>query len=212
MLGIHDFWLFIISGLLLNVTPGPDMAYICRPQRATGMARRHHGCARHFDRLPEPCLRVRDRPVGAADGVGDGVHRGEMARRGLSLLCRPDHAVVAGARARQRRAGREQQRVAVARVLAGRADQRAESESGAVLPRLPAAIRRCGGGAQGARLPGARSDLHFQRHAMVCGRCDRRGPRVGPSRKSGRTMDFVNRGLGALFVYLGARIALAHAK
>src|SRR4030081_367045 len=28
MLGIHEFWLFIISGLLLNVTPGPDTAYI----------------------------------------------------------------------------------------------------------------------------------------------------------------------------------------
>jgi RhtB (resistance to homoserine/threonine) family protein len=28
MPGIHDFWLFIVSGLLLNVTPGPDTAYI----------------------------------------------------------------------------------------------------------------------------------------------------------------------------------------
>jgi threonine/homoserine/homoserine lactone efflux protein len=28
MLGIHDLWLFIVSGLLLNVTPGPDAAYI----------------------------------------------------------------------------------------------------------------------------------------------------------------------------------------
>src|SRR5713226_1506773 len=28
MLCIHDLWLFIISGLLLNVTPGPDTAYI----------------------------------------------------------------------------------------------------------------------------------------------------------------------------------------
>jgi threonine/homoserine/homoserine lactone efflux protein len=28
MLGIHDPWLFIVSGLLLNVTPGPDTAYI----------------------------------------------------------------------------------------------------------------------------------------------------------------------------------------
>ncbi|WP_298254492.1 LysE family translocator [Bradyrhizobium sp.] len=27
-LGIHDFWLFIISGLLLNIAPGPDTAYI----------------------------------------------------------------------------------------------------------------------------------------------------------------------------------------
>ena len=28
MLGIHDLWLFIVSGLILNVTPGPDTAYI----------------------------------------------------------------------------------------------------------------------------------------------------------------------------------------
>src|ERR1700688_4611018 len=28
MLGIHELWLFIVSGLLLNVTPGPDTAYI----------------------------------------------------------------------------------------------------------------------------------------------------------------------------------------
>jgi threonine/homoserine/homoserine lactone efflux protein len=28
MLGIHDFWLFVAAGLLLNITPGPDVAYI----------------------------------------------------------------------------------------------------------------------------------------------------------------------------------------
>jgi threonine/homoserine/homoserine lactone efflux protein len=28
MLGIHGLWLFIVSGLLLNMTPGPDTAYI----------------------------------------------------------------------------------------------------------------------------------------------------------------------------------------
>lgn len=28
MLGIHDLWLFVVSGLLLNITPGPDNAYI----------------------------------------------------------------------------------------------------------------------------------------------------------------------------------------
>jgi threonine/homoserine/homoserine lactone efflux protein len=28
MLGIHDPWLFIISGLVLNVAPGPDIAHI----------------------------------------------------------------------------------------------------------------------------------------------------------------------------------------
>jgi threonine/homoserine/homoserine lactone efflux protein len=25
---VHDLWLFIIAGLLLNITPGPDMALI----------------------------------------------------------------------------------------------------------------------------------------------------------------------------------------
>jgi threonine/homoserine/homoserine lactone efflux protein len=28
MLGTHDLWLFILSGLLLNITPGPDTLYI----------------------------------------------------------------------------------------------------------------------------------------------------------------------------------------
>jgi RhtB (resistance to homoserine/threonine) family protein len=28
MLGVHDFWLFLLAGFLLNVTPGPDIAYI----------------------------------------------------------------------------------------------------------------------------------------------------------------------------------------
>jgi len=28
MLGIHDFWIFVLAGLLLNITPGPDIAYI----------------------------------------------------------------------------------------------------------------------------------------------------------------------------------------
>lgn len=28
MLGITDLWLFVLAGLLLNITPGPDMAFI----------------------------------------------------------------------------------------------------------------------------------------------------------------------------------------
>jgi threonine/homoserine/homoserine lactone efflux protein len=28
MLGIHDFWLFVAAGLPLNITPGPDFAYV----------------------------------------------------------------------------------------------------------------------------------------------------------------------------------------
>lgn len=36
MLGIHDFWLFAVSGLVLNVTPGPDTFYILGRSVAQG--------------------------------------------------------------------------------------------------------------------------------------------------------------------------------
>ena len=36
MIGIHDLGLFIAAGLLLNVTPGPDMAYIAARSAAGG--------------------------------------------------------------------------------------------------------------------------------------------------------------------------------
>ena len=62
-------------------------------------------------------------------------------------------------------------RSAVAGVLAGRADQRAQSESGDVLSRLPAAVRRRGCATQAAGIFDARFDLHFQRDAVLPGRC-----------------------------------------
>jgi threonine/homoserine/homoserine lactone efflux protein len=46
MLGIHELWLFVISGLLLNIAPGPDTAYIVGPQHSTGMAGRRRRDAR----------------------------------------------------------------------------------------------------------------------------------------------------------------------
>jgi RhtB (resistance to homoserine/threonine) family protein len=36
MLGIHDFSLFLVAGVLLNLTPGPDTAYICGRSIAQG--------------------------------------------------------------------------------------------------------------------------------------------------------------------------------
>jgi threonine/homoserine/homoserine lactone efflux protein len=42
MFGTHDFLLFVIAGLLLNATPGPDMLYIVA--RSTTQGRRA-GCA-----------------------------------------------------------------------------------------------------------------------------------------------------------------------
>jgi threonine/homoserine/homoserine lactone efflux protein len=36
MLGIHDLALFIIAGVALNLTPGPDMALVARRAAAHG--------------------------------------------------------------------------------------------------------------------------------------------------------------------------------
>ena len=38
MPGIHDFWLFVLAGLMLNITPGPDMALVMG--RSIGHGRR----------------------------------------------------------------------------------------------------------------------------------------------------------------------------
>jgi threonine/homoserine/homoserine lactone efflux protein len=42
MFGIHDIWLFIAAGLLLNVTPGPDTAFIVGRSLQAGW---RSGCA-----------------------------------------------------------------------------------------------------------------------------------------------------------------------
>jgi threonine/homoserine/homoserine lactone efflux protein len=36
MFGTHDLWLFVLSGLLLNITPGPDTLYIVGRSSAQG--------------------------------------------------------------------------------------------------------------------------------------------------------------------------------
>lgn len=36
MFGIHDLWLFIISGILLNITPGPDTLFIMAKSASQG--------------------------------------------------------------------------------------------------------------------------------------------------------------------------------
>lgn len=37
MPGVHDFWLFVLSAFLLNVTPGPDTLYIVGRSTAQGL-------------------------------------------------------------------------------------------------------------------------------------------------------------------------------
>ena len=147
-LGIHELWLFILSGLLLNVTPGPDTAYIIGRSVQFGWRGGAAAATGISCRLPRSRVRRRHRPVGAVDGVIGGLHGAEMGRRRLSVVYRRPDAAVAFAPAGGGGRGRQRD-VAFPRVLAGRADQCAQSEGGAVLSGLPAAIR--GGGIRRTR-------------------------------------------------------------
>ena len=85
-LGIHELWLFILSGLFLNVTPGPDTAYIIG--RSVQMGWR--GGAAAVIGISCGCL---VHVVGAAIGLSallmassDRLCGAEMGRRGLSVV------------------------------------------------------------------------------------------------------------------------------
>jgi hypothetical protein len=49
MPGVHDLWLFILTGLLLNATPGPDIAYIVGRSAQMGVKA---GVSEHKQRKP----------------------------------------------------------------------------------------------------------------------------------------------------------------
>ena len=98
MLGIHEFWLFIISGLLLNITPGPDTAYIIG--RSVQMGWRG-GAAAALGICTGCLVHVFAAALGlsallAASSVA--IHRGEVGGCGLSLLHRHPVAAVAAGR------------------------------------------------------------------------------------------------------------------
>jgi hypothetical protein len=98
MLGIHELWLFIVSGLLLNITPGPDTAYIVGRSVQLGW----RGGAAAVLGIEVGCLvHVFAAAIGlsAARGVIRGFHIGERGRCGLSLLYGRQNVAVAPANA-----------------------------------------------------------------------------------------------------------------
>jgi threonine/homoserine/homoserine lactone efflux protein len=170
MFGIHDLTLFIISGLLLNLMPGPDSLLIMTRSATQGW---RAGSA-------------------AALGIGAGtmIHI-FAAALGLSALLSTSAAAFtavkwvgaayivyvgigmlrAKLRAAEDAAGRGAGRRTAAGVsphlLPGLSDQRAESESGAVLPGVRAAVYSCRLHQQAAGLHRPGLHLQLQRHVVV---------------------------------------------
>ena len=147
-LGIHELWLFIVSGLLLNVTPGPDTAYIVGRSIQLGW----RGGAAAALGISCGCL---VHVFGAAIGLS-AVLMASSAAFAVVKIVGAAYLLFSGVQMLLSRAasgrggcGESRRNVAAPRVLAGRPDLCAQSEGGAVFSRVPAAIR--GGGIRRTR-------------------------------------------------------------
>ena len=140
MLGINELWLFILSGLLLNVTPGPDTAYIIGRSIQLGW----RGGAAAALGISCGCL---VHVFGAAIGLSALLMTSAAAFTVLKLVGAA-YLLFTGVQMLLSRPGPvadvavQEGPVSLRRVFwQGALDQRAQSEGGAVLPGVPAAIR-----------------------------------------------------------------------
>ena len=88
MLGITGFTLFIVAVMLLNVTPGPDTAYIVGRSVAQGRGAGVVSALGIAAGLHRAYAGLRVRADGVAGGIGDGVHGHQVRGRDLSDLSR----------------------------------------------------------------------------------------------------------------------------
>ena len=212
MPGIHDFGLFIISGLLLNVAPGPDTAYIAGRSvqlgwrggvaAALGIST---GCLSHVvaATIGLSALLVAS---ATAFSVVKWVGAAYLCYVGLTmLLSRPRNSNEA--------LPREPDAVPLSRVFWQGALTNVLNPKVAMffLAFLPQFLD-----ADASHKPFAflalglifvfNGTLWCLAVAVAAARA------AGHLRKSSRAVAWINRGLGALFVYFGARLAFAQAK
>ena len=167
---------FALAALAILAVPGPAVIYIVTRSihqgRAAGLASVlgiHVGTLVH--------LRSRRRALGDPRLVGDRVHRRQGARGAVPDRDRDQDA------ARPRRPGGHRPAAAAAqpppRLRRGRRRQHPQSEDGALLPRVPAAVRRPGPRPAVAADPRARAHVHAARarHRLDVGARRRLGRR-----------------------------------
>ena len=173
-LGIHELWLFVLSGLLLNVTPGPDTAYIIGRSIQMGW---RGGAAAAIGICCGCLVHVFGAAIGlsallmassAAFAVLKWVGAAYLLFTGVQMLLSRSSPVTATAA--------EGSETSLARVfwqgaLTNVLNPKVALFFLAFLPQFVAAESA----AQDAGLPGPRPDLHLQRHAVVPRHCRLRG-------------------------------------
>ena len=212
MFGVHDFWLFFISGLALNVAPGPDTAYVVARSVQLGW---RGGVAAALG-ISTGCL---THVFAAAIGLSALLMASATAFTaikwlGAAYLCYVGLTMLLSrAPSADGTAARESGRVALSRVFWQGALTDALNPKVALffLAFLPQFVD-----AQAPHKAFAFLTLGlifiFNGTVWCLGVAVVTARAAGRVRKSGRAVSSVNRGLGGLFVYLGARLAFAHAK
>ena len=209
MVGVHDFWLFIASGLLLNIAPGPDTAYIVG--RSLQMGWRGGvaaalgigtGCFFHVSAAALGLSALLVASVTAFAAV-KWVGAAYLCCLGLTMLLSRPKNPDAGDQ-------RDRKAVSLSRVFWQGALTNVLNPKVAMffLAFLPQFVEA---DAPHKALAFLTLGLIFIFNgtlwclavAIVAARA------AGRMRKSGRAIAWVNRGIGALFIYLGGRIALA---
>jgi threonine/homoserine/homoserine lactone efflux protein len=209
--GIHEFWLFIVSGLLLNIAPGPDTAYIVA--RSVQLGQRggiaavfgiSTGCLTHVFAAAiglSALLMASAATFTAVKWLGAAY----LCYVGISMLLAPSKPTAA--------ASGSNEFVSLSRVFWQGALTNMLNPKVALffLAFLPQFVDT---DARHKPLAFAALGLIFIFNgtmwclgvAVLTAKAARR------VQQSGRIVAFINRGIGALFVYLGVRIALAEAK
>jgi len=209
MPGIHDFGLFIVSGLLLNIAPGPDTAYIVGRSVQLGW----RGGVLAALGISTGCLA---HVLAAALGlsallVTSATAFAVVKWAGAAYLCYIGLTMLLSRSRNSREARlREDNAVSLSRVFWQGAVTNALNPKVAMffLAFLPQFVD-----ADAAHKPLAfltlglififNGTLWCLAVAIVAARA------AGGVQRSSRTIVWINRGLGALFIYLGGRIVLA---
>ena len=209
MPGIHDFALFVVSGLLLNIAPGPDTAYIAGRSAQLGWRGGisaalgiSTGCLSHVFAAAiglSALLAASATAFAAVKWAGAAY----LCYVGLMmLLSRPRNS---NDQLRREKSAAPLSRVFWQGALTNVLNPKVAMFFLAFLPQFvdadaphkPFAFLTLG------LIFVFNGTLWCLAVAVVAARA------AGHLRKSGRAMAWINRGLGALFIYLGGRIALA---
>jgi hypothetical protein len=165
MFGIHNFALFITTGILLNLTPGPDTLYILGRSIAHG---RRAGVASALGISVGSIFHTGAAALGLSAALATSAWAFTFVKLagaayliflGVRALLERQHELAMPAHFSATRRG--------GRISSGNSHQYPESEGRVVFPRVPAAVHRRGSAVEDRRVSPSRTNFRHHRNDLV---------------------------------------------